>query len=588
MPWVIAQSGGSYSIRDDVELVTVEVTALDKQGNPLPNLKIEDFQLYEDGKKQEILSFDEVSEALPINEGFLPRGKTVLIVLDCGNMTPLEITLSRDSAEKFVNKNMRPQDLFAVAFLGASMKIPQNFTGDRNEVLSAIEKYDGFEQNEMYLEDMLRVFEKIIYSMAPLRGQKSILIYGRQSLLLDRAPHEILWAIYRNALKSAKRSNTVFYTIVPNGLGFQSPSMYLSMLAYESGGHPIYDSESELDKFSRQISNYYILGFQSGNPKRDGGYRKLQVKTGLKEATLKCRDGYPDRRPVDVPAGSRQEKTLVAAPASSSAAAQLPVVFQPAYFYDSPGSARVLVEARIPMEKMSFRKKGDDLAADIYLMGIAYAEDGSVASRFSRTLPISFEKKKEPEFRKKGFPYRNYFKLHPGKYRLKLAILDESNNLGAMERQFEIPPLPEKGMAGSSIVIAERMSKLPELIQNIRAQLFEENNPLLCSGMQIEPLAENKLPSNSDIQVLFRLYKLSRASDLIAKPKLLNEKGETIFLEPILLNIIISPAAGGEGGIVLSLPFRGVTPGKYKLVIEVADVVSAEAATLQTDIEFVN
>ena len=90
MPNAAAQSGSSFSLRVDVDLVTIEVIALDKKGKPVRNLKKEDFQLYEDGKKQEILSFDEVNGdsrisslgITPLIESGLHRGKTVLILFD--------------------------------------------------------------------------------------------------------------------------------------------------------------------------------------------------------------------------------------------------------------------------------------------------------------------------------------------------------------------------------------------------------------------------------------------------------------------------------------------------------------------------
>jgi hypothetical protein len=44
----------------DVDLTTIEVAAPDKNDNPVRNLKKEDFQLYEEGERQEILSIDEV------------------------------------------------------------------------------------------------------------------------------------------------------------------------------------------------------------------------------------------------------------------------------------------------------------------------------------------------------------------------------------------------------------------------------------------------------------------------------------------------------------------------------------------------
>ena len=57
------QTGESFKLKVDVELATIEVAALDKAGKPVRNLKPDSFRLYEDGKKQEILSFDEVSNA---------------------------------------------------------------------------------------------------------------------------------------------------------------------------------------------------------------------------------------------------------------------------------------------------------------------------------------------------------------------------------------------------------------------------------------------------------------------------------------------------------------------------------------------
>ena len=109
-------------------------------------------------------------------------------------------------------------------------------------------------------------------------------------------------------------------------------------LAADSGGFSISntnDIDAELDKLDQQLSNYYILGFQSNNPKHDGAFRNVKVKTELKGVTLKYRPGYQDRRPVDALASSRQEQRLLTALATPGAATQLPVAFRPMYFYDS-------------------------------------------------------------------------------------------------------------------------------------------------------------------------------------------------------------------------------------------------------------
>ena len=364
-------------------------------------------------------------------------------------------------------------------------------------------------------------------------------------------------------------------------------------LAADTGGFSISntnDIDVELDKLDQQLSNYYVLGFQSNNPIHDGAFRNVKVKTELKGVTLKYRPGYQDRRPVDALASSRLEQRLLTALATPGAAIQLPVAFLPMYFYLPTGGARVLIAARIRMEKTVFRKKGAQIGTDLNIMGVAYAENGGIAARFSQTLPIFFDKENEPEFRKRSLVYRNYFKLRPGKYRLKLAVSDESNNLGSMEQSLEVPAFPDQGFSGSSIVIAEQTSRLPDLIRNLQTQLLDENDPLLNQGVQIEPSVEKRLRAGSVIPLMFRLYNLPGPPDqwnLEAKARLLDETGREYTLGPISLKKAISAVGDAEAAVVLSLSFQDVPPGKYQLIIEASEAASLKTATLKTDLEFI-
>jgi VWFA-related protein len=616
-----AQSDSSYRIRVDVDLATIEVTVLDKKGNPVSNLRKEDFQLYEDGKKQEILSIDEVSAetsslgAGPIDENTPHRGKIVLIIFDDTTIPQWYYQKSRESAAAFVKKHMRPQDLFAVACRGASIKIFQNLTDNREDVLAAIaQKTSIFAVTGS--TDLWPSLEVINRSLAPLKGPKSVLIYGRPYNYSVSSPWETV--VYARAVDSAKRSNVTYYTIEPGAAvgGSFGPdyarvvssdvmrvgaSTYILgilgttwSLAADSGGFSISntnDIDAELDKLDQQLSNYYILGFQSNNAKHDGAFRNVRVKTELKGVTLKYRPSYQDRRPVDALASSRQEQRLLTALATPGAATQLPVAFRPMYFYIPPRGARVLVAARIRMEKTEFRKKGAQIGTDLNIMGVAYAEDGSIAARFSQTLPISFDKEKEPEFRKGSLAYQNYFKLRPGKYRLKLAVSDESNNLGSAEQSLEVPPFPDHGFAGSSIVIAEQTSQLPDLIRNLQTQLLDENDPLLYPGGQIEPSVENRLRAGSVIlPLMFRLYNLPGPPDqwdMEAKAILLDETGKEYALGSISLKKAMSAVGNAEAAVVLSLSFQDVPPGKYRLIIETSEADSLKTATLETDLELI-
>ncbi|MDM7995863.1 MAG: VWA domain-containing protein [Acidobacteriota bacterium] len=623
MPAAAAQDEGAFRVRVDVDMVTIEVTALDKKDNPVPNLKREDFELYEDGKKQDIVSLDEIvagpgSSALgasPIAGPTMRRGKTVFILFDDSAISPQYIKTSRDTAERFVREHMRPQDLFAVAQYDMSMKILQNFTSEKEEVLAAIRRPAAASMGSaLYFENLLRALDKIFQAIAPIRGQKSILIYS-QSGFGPSYTTPTLANTYAATLMAAKKANVVIYTLSPEDLGSSGGSMggmpatmpgggrglgaisslgaavTLRSLATESGGFSIYNTnnyDGELDKFDQRLSNYYILGFQSSNPKHDGGFRKIEIKTRAKGVILKYRPGYQDRRPVDVLASSRQEKTLLTALATPSTAIQLPITFRPAFFYDSLQSARVLIAARLQMEKAALKKKGGQLETDLNIMGVAYAEDGSVAARFSETIPISFAKEQEAEFRKSALPYRNYFKLRPGKYRLKLAASDEENNLGAAEQSLEIPVPNTQGFSASSLVVAEQLSQLPDLIRNLQTQLLDQSDPLLLSQMQIEPSIANRLPAKNPVAVLFRIYNLAgplNQLNLLAKTRLFDATGERFALAPIQLKEIVSPAGPSEVVVGMRLPLQSVPAGKYRLAMEISETGTGQSATIQTDLE---
>ncbi|HKZ42119.1 MAG TPA: hypothetical protein VJ044_14235, partial [Candidatus Hodarchaeales archaeon] len=57
------QEGSGGTLRVDVDLVTVEVIVQDKKGNPILGLKKEDFKLYEDGKQQQVVTFDAITDS---------------------------------------------------------------------------------------------------------------------------------------------------------------------------------------------------------------------------------------------------------------------------------------------------------------------------------------------------------------------------------------------------------------------------------------------------------------------------------------------------------------------------------------------
>lgn len=622
-----AQPESPFRLRADVELTTVEVYALDDKGSPVLNLTREDFRLYEDGKRQEIVSFDVVdgSMALPpsalpiVDGGDMPRGKTVLIVFD--EISSDHARKFHASAMEFVRKHMQPQDLFGVAAGG--MKIIQNLTDDREAVLAAIAKAPSVHGGWRPFDVKLQAFEQINHSIASIKGRKSVLVMGRPSNLFGG---QGVADAYNRALDSARKANVAYYMVdpgAPRGVAAlnldtarnnseslslegdrpvmrASGNYTMASLAAASGGFSITDVNginAALDTLNRQLSNYYILGYESSNPKHDGAFRKVKVSTRVKRVSLKHPQGYQDRRPIDVSASSKQEQMLLAALAAPGATARLPISFRPVHFFDSSRPAVVVVAAQIRAENMAFRKKGAQMGADVNIMGVAYSENGAIAARFSEIVPVRFAKKDESEFRRQGVSYRSYFRLRPGKYRLKLAASDESNNLGSMEQSVEVPALPRQGLAFSSLVIAAKTAEAPDLVQRLRTQLLDHDDPLVWKRNQIQPSVDNRRPADSAVTILFRIYNLPASVselDLRATAKLLDQQGkEVALLRSMPLDRAAAHASPTEAVVSLDLSFPKVQPGEYRLIIETtghgetSGSGAENAAVLETDIEFV-
>ena len=372
---------------------------------------------------------------------------------------------------------------------------------------------------------------------------------------------------------------------------FQQQAMMeniLRSLATETGGIPIFNTNNlnqGLDKVDLELSNYYVLGFSSTNPKRDGKYRKLEVKTEVKGLKLKHRNGYLDPRPPDALAGSKGERSLMSAISSPTPLTQLPVSFRPLFFYDSPQLARVPISARIQRGTIELKKKGGLMVNAVDVMGVAYAEDGSVAARFSETLNLAVEKEREELFRSSDIPYRNYIKLRPGKYQLKLAIADEKGKVGTSEQTLAVPPMPA-GLASSSLVVSQEMTQLPDLIKNMQTRLLDEADPLIYKGIQILAPVGNTVRRENPIAVFYKLYNLEgneASRSLSANVQIIDEKGQVNELPSMDLEEAAYPTGPSETAIGFNLPLKDLPPGKYQLKVETTEKTKNQSVTSQVE-----
>lgn len=148
------------SIKISTTLIQVDVTVTDKDGKVVSDLKPEDFEIYENGKKQSITNFSFISIAKPLektnpqtakpdkNSIPIPPVKlkaeqvrrTYALVVDDLGLNFGNVFWVRQSLKKFINEQMQDGDLVAIIRTGAGIGALQSFTSDKRQLLAAIDK----------------------------------------------------------------------------------------------------------------------------------------------------------------------------------------------------------------------------------------------------------------------------------------------------------------------------------------------------------------------------------------------------------------------------------------------------------------
>lgn len=147
-------------VRITTNLVQVDAVVTDKDGNPIPSLTADDFQVLQDGKQQKIVSLSYVNTEKPVqpvaakrtekNAPVAPPARTrpetasrlITFVVDDGNCfsSQLGMMAARQGLEKFINEQMRPNDLVAIYQTRTGSSVWQQFTSDKVQLLRITRK----------------------------------------------------------------------------------------------------------------------------------------------------------------------------------------------------------------------------------------------------------------------------------------------------------------------------------------------------------------------------------------------------------------------------------------------------------------
>jgi Ca-activated chloride channel homolog len=273
------------SFRAGIELVSLNVTVMGESGRYVTDLEPEQFQVFEDGVQQEITFFNRTN--LPI---------ALSILLDTSASMDGQLDTAQEAAIGFARR-LRPQDLAQVIDFDSRVHIAQGFTNTVADLETAIRRTTAGGSTSLHnaIYIALRELRKVQASSTEEIRRQAIVV------LSDGEDTSSLVG-FEEVLELAKRSETAIYAIglrgpAERGRGFNEADFVLRQLTQQTGGRVFFPkSAAELAGIYKQIgdelSSQYTIGYTSGNPKRDGAWRRLVVRVLAPNATARAKQGY--------------------------------------------------------------------------------------------------------------------------------------------------------------------------------------------------------------------------------------------------------------------------------------------------------
>ena len=284
-------------IRVKTTLVNSPVLVLGRDGKFVPNLRQEDFQIFENGVKQEISYFAAVDEPF-----------TVALLIDTSRSTVFDLEDIQSAALAFVEK-MRPRDRASVISFSDEIKVIAEPASDRETLRRAIKSIRAGGGS--------RVYDAIDFVLARHLNQ----VKGRTALVLfsDGVDNDSRRASLESTLRQVERTETLIYpvqfstydrlktrtpatTLPTEGTGFSEQdyrraAAYLSRLA-EISNTGVYPA-SEISHLDRAIAsivdelhNEYSVGYYPRTAGQPGEQRSVEVRINRPQLTVRALTRY--------------------------------------------------------------------------------------------------------------------------------------------------------------------------------------------------------------------------------------------------------------------------------------------------------
>jgi VWFA-related protein len=655
-------------IRAVTELVLIDAQVTDRTGKPIKGLKREQFSVSEDGKAQEISSFEYfdiegiesaaaadqrpvvvsmAGAASPetIREQMHDR-RLIVLFFDLTSLHPDELLRARDAALKFVKQQMTAADLVGAVAFGNRLGVLANFTNDKDALTQAIGRLapgvesqladlaaapaqngeadvsedvgaaftpDETEFNIFNTDRKLAAMEALANILRSVPGKKSVILFtGGITQTGDDNRTQL-----RAATDAANRSNVSFYTVDSRGLAAEIPggdattgaaagtSMFsgasvfkqvdarqdsrdtLATLSTDTGGRAFFDLgnlNQAFDKIEQDNTGYYLLGYTSTNPARDGRWRSVRVRVNISGAHLRFREGYYAPRDYQHYTEEDREQQIEDAMRAETPRVELPIALETARFQLSDKQVFVPIAAKLSSSALQWaERRGRHEAEFDFAAEVRGAESGQAVAALRDTIKVRLEGERFEQVSQRALLYQGGVVLAPGNYRLKfLARENETGRIGTFEEDLELAaPQPDRlvlstVLLSSQIVPVEKTAEVQKKALGAEAKLA--HSPLEVAGERILPSVTRVFTRQQTLYVFFQAYYPAKADPAKLRAGIaFFRNGVRVSATPLVAAAETNVKARAAS-FRISLPLEKLPTGRYTVQAVAVDAGTQLAA----------
>lgn len=554
--------------------------------------------------------------------------RIIVLFFDLTSMQPEEIERAVQAGQRFVDKQMTPSDMIAVISLASSLQVNQDLTADHDLLNKALTRLnpaagggfdagmtgdtegtadtaqpftpDDTEYNIFNTDRRLEAIQSLADSLSRIEQKKSVIYFSSG---MDKTGIENQSQL-RNAINRAVRGNVSIYpmdmrglqAIIPGGeaqsASLRGTSPYsgasvrnafdssfssqetLVTLAADTGGRAFLDSNdfsAVFKKVQEDTSAYYVLGYRSTNPARDGRFRKITVKTSVPNVKIEFRKGYYAPRDFAHSNKDDREQQLGDELNSELSSTDLDVFLSAAYFRLGEGRFYVPVSLVVPGSEIPFTNSGDKDKATLDIIGVVRDELQRPVGNVRDTVKLNLDESQQ--VRRKNVQYQTGFTLPPGKFHLKFVLREnQSGRLGSFETDVVIPDYKKEKvpLKLSSVVMGTQIKN---------AGKRKSENVLAKDGAELIPNVLHVFSPGQHLYFYYEVYepvKDARAADKAKEIRLLTSiqffQGKVKAFETPLVEAHQLTAPDRKAAVFqFDVPLNQLKPGLYTCQVTVID-----------------